>query len=670
MKRDFGPAGVAHVAVALALAVAAVARPAAAQDPIEAHTDVQLNRIFVEAQKQLQAGDWREAIARWQSLVGGSAEADVVVRLPQKENLVGVRENARRELRRIPDEFAALYRELYGAEASAAFAAAAAEQDPAATLAAVRRYPLAAGAAENQASALASLFPRPDPLDTPGFGFPSASAAAAALANPGELLWSFSAVEPDNDYVTHRLVALHPVAFGDAVIVHSGDAVEAVRRANGVLLWSARGDPGSVRPPAAVAAIGPRAVKRGPSAPALLTTACGGGLVIAVLDATPGRPGDPGVGQPVVALDAKDGALLWTASGAKLTDKGLLYSAPLLVGRRVYLAALPEDAMGVKGLVPALVCLDAETGKLLWRTPVPYRRVPEATARGRGSLVRPTALGYSGGVVYFPTQRRTIAALDAASGEVLWCFDYGEGRVAGRAPTDDLGLVNPVLVRDGMVLAAPADSPHLLALAEATGRLAWSFARENWAHLLGERDGVVYLAGGAAAAVAVKTGVPRGAHIAGAAATVERGCLTAREVIACRQDGFARLSPDDGKAYAGPDGQGFTRYVLEGASGFGNVQVLPDLVLVAGGGRIWAFAQGGPAPAAAAGGGDVAGLIEQMGSRRWSERSAAYAALAALGPAAAEALEAATDHPDAEIAWRARLLLERVRGGERLVGER
>ncbi len=58
--------------------------------------------------------------------------------------------------------------------------------------------------------------------------------------------------------------------------------------------------------------------------------------------------------------------------------------------------------------------------------------------------------------------------------------------------------------------------------------------------------------------------------------------------------------------------------------------------------------------------GAVEHLVERLGSAQWAERQRASWQLAALGAAAKPALERAAAGPDAEVAWRAKRLLERL----------
>ena len=125
----------------------------------------------------------------------------------------------------------------------------------------------------------------------------------------------------------------------------------------------------------------------------------------------------------VLALDATTGALKW--------DNELDYpiiSAPEAVENLVYVG-VRKDSRGSNSTVYAL---DSATGEIRWRVACDVGE-PETigrSANGLASIPSPLDVYSSptvaGGMVYFGSSDHHVHALDAATGEVQWCFRTGE----------------------------------------------------------------------------------------------------------------------------------------------------------------------------------------------------------------------------------------------------
>ncbi|MBI3269259.1 MAG: PQQ-like beta-propeller repeat protein [Planctomycetes bacterium] len=650
----------------------------AAQDAVDYRQDRATNFLFVEAQKLRERGDWKGALGIYQGLLDRESPPDLMLRMATGQ-LVGVREKARRELAGLPAEFKSLYEELYGADAARALAKAREAKDAGAVLEAVRRYPIAPGAAEAEAQALAALLPPPDREDAPGFGVPPAAGVGAEpfRASAG-LAWTY--VSPDAAAGGENPLpgsAIVPVAAGPLLLLHLGAELVAVHRASGETQWSAR--------PTRAAIGDPGAKDFGGPVPPFRVPACAHGSAAAVLDVHP-IDGDARTVQHLLLVSLRDGLTRWGTRVSVVAQRAqaaeaMIYSPPLLAGTRLYVAVLLRPS-GAGAHVPGLACLETAKGRVLWVTPLPYRRSAEATGLGGSPLIQSTALGRGAGRIYVPTNRRTLAAVDAVTGEALWCQDYGALPTVppgSPAVTDVLGT-NPVLVADGAVVTAPCDSPYVLAYPEDGGKLRWKAGRAFSPHLLGSRDGLVFLAGNLAQALDLGTGLIRWQHRVFAGEPGPRGCLAGSEVLACRLDGFLRLSAATGEpssggaAGAGAETGTPKAFAWRGGLGFGNLYVSGELLLVASGDRVLAFrnatATGPRKSGGETTGGDLGECVAKLGSRRWSERQAATERLTGMGSAAVAALEAARADEDPEIAWRAARILERIHASELLEGEK
>ncbi|QDU96574.1 PQQ-binding-like beta-propeller repeat protein [Lignipirellula cremea] len=104
-----------------------------------------------------------------------------------------------------------------------------------------------------------------------------------------------------------------------------------------------------------------------------------------------------------------------------------------------------------------LVCMDAATGRTLWRTTFPQRGNNFQTHKHRGHF--PVAL-VAGGVVYQPGTTGRMYAVDEETGKVLW--EYPDAQPEAHVTTQggiDCHAPSPVLV-DGVVVFAASGRVH------------------------------------------------------------------------------------------------------------------------------------------------------------------------------------------------------------------
>ena len=177
---------------------------------------------------------------------------------------------------------------------------------------------------------------------------------------------------------------------------------------------------------------------------------------------------------------AVSGKLKWTTeSVAELRDVVWL-SDPAPAYNLAFAIYLERGDMNQHGLA----ALDAETGRLRWKTLLVTGATPIHTLNG--NLLASVNLGppaIDGGEVFVATGLSSVASVNAFSGEVKWItshpklsfadfHQYGyDGRVR-IATTFCSGPLSPVIAGDS-VLVAPKDGPGLLALDRQTGVVRW-----------------------------------------------------------------------------------------------------------------------------------------------------------------------------------------------------
>jgi outer membrane protein assembly factor BamB len=167
--------------------------------------------------------------------------------------------------------------------------------------------------------------------------------------------------------------------------------------------------------------------------------------------------GDRGSSAFVVAFDLATGKRLWeTPNGRNYRNSygDGQRSTPTIDGERLY-------ALGARG---DLVCLNASTGNVIWRT--------DLTQEFRGSIPE---WGYSESplvvgdriIVSAGASNASIVALDKMTGAVLW-----------RSPGDRAAYASPVVARVGSVTQAVFFSDRrTLGVDVRDGRVLWSYPR-------------------------------------------------------------------------------------------------------------------------------------------------------------------------------------------------
>jgi outer membrane protein assembly factor BamB len=154
--------------------------------------------------------------------------------------------------------------------------------------------------------------------------------------------------------------------------------------------------------------------------------------------------------------------LLWdarTANGGPNVGTG--YSSLAIVGNRIY-------TMGDRERAGHVICLNAETGKVLWTTPV----APVHTERmAPGPHCTPTV---DGDRVYGLSAQGHLVCLDAESGSLRWKRDVPK-EFKGSAPHWDYSE-SPLVDGEKLVVTPGGKEAVMVALDKQTGAVLWKCA--------------------------------------------------------------------------------------------------------------------------------------------------------------------------------------------------
>jgi outer membrane protein assembly factor BamB len=160
-------------------------------------------------------------------------------------------------------------------------------------------------------------------------------------------------------------------------------------------------------------------------------------------------------------------------------EVGAGYATPIIVGDRVYVFARRRDD-------DVMLCLNAETGDLIWETryPAPYAPGKPAATHGAGPKATPT---YHLGRLFSLSASGILAAFDAATGKLLW-------KTAAPSEAPYFNAASSPVADGALVFAHPGNYGPLTAYDAATGRVSWTaggdgfFASPTIATLAGTRQ--------------------------------------------------------------------------------------------------------------------------------------------------------------------------------------
>ncbi|MCP4377587.1 MAG: PQQ-binding-like beta-propeller repeat protein [bacterium] len=176
---------------------------------------------------------------------------------------------------------------------------------------------------------------------------------------------------------------------------------------------------------------------------------------------------------------SRAGRLMWQSNDKTVNNDdailgGKFISVPTVYNGRIY-SLLTFRSMY------HLVCLDAKTGKLLWRAAI--SQVPNMGRNyqmyNQHHLDKGSPVAIAEGMAFVSTNAGVVAAFEAESGSAVWAYQY-DSKI-NRAISSRHGSiiqiagqpsVNPIIVARGKVITLPADSSTLLMLSVVDGKLS------------------------------------------------------------------------------------------------------------------------------------------------------------------------------------------------------
>ena len=288
-----------------------------------------------------------------------------------------------------------------------------------------------------------------------------------------------------------ELLSYHPIVHGNLLLVSrmhgKVPSIFAYDVRTGEPVWASGSDlPGRIFADQEAPLASARSTRGRMGVPRFTLSACEGKLFAKIGDPVTCRPREvplTGSGGYLVCLDLEaQGQLLWKIApdDAQWAFEG----SPVSDGTNVYVALRRSDVEPQA----YVACFDAQTGRRKWRTMICAAQTP---ARGQILEVTHNLLTLAEDTLYYNTHLGAVGAINAVDGRIRWITQYRrelKGNLARRASHMFRDLT-PVVYYEGILLVAPADIPHILALDASTGALLWdSDLPDDAIHLLGVVD--------------------------------------------------------------------------------------------------------------------------------------------------------------------------------------
>ena len=297
-------------------------------------------------------------------------------------------------------------------------------------------------------------------------------------------------------------LAYYPAVVQDTVYLNDGTGIWAWNLRTGAPAWPTEAERGGRIHPL----LSPDALlepRRPVAGTPLRTVTVGNGRLYAALGSVVTTPAPMELREQfseLVALDiaAGQGRLLWTLPHTELTARlntgdndappWMWEGTPVLIGTRLY-AALSRRRPQLEWCV---VCLDAETGLLLWQSAAGMSRPAPPDHENLSSQLLLTA---GDGLVYLATHWGTVVAFDAQDGRLRWGLNYRSQPPEPSGRTPQMPAPAPSLIHQTLIVA-PLDSPHVLAMDARTGLVLWQQPlKDSIGYVLGATDGHAIVSG-------------------------------------------------------------------------------------------------------------------------------------------------------------------------------
>ncbi len=211
----------------------------------------------------------------------------------------------------------------------------------------------------------------------------------------------------------------------------------------------------------------------------------------------------------MLAIDASTGKEIWNlVKDTGLDDNYLACGAPVPYRDSVVFQARRVESLHIQYY---LVCADAKTGALRWRTALAH--TPLSGIRYYGHREAANIIATSGNIAIVQSAASTITSVNLDTGRIAWGIrynsDFTNHRTGGQyhrmydAPAN---VANPPMIVGDRVIVKPCDSFRVMCLRIDDGQLLWSKTDSRIAHLAGIDGNKLFVVGPGVREIDIITG--------------------------------------------------------------------------------------------------------------------------------------------------------------------
>ena len=291
-----------------------------------------------------------------------------------------------------------------------------------------------------------------------------------------------------------------PAAVDGTLFVTGVDTLQALEQKTGKVIWLQQWNAGEL----------PWNNNQFTGYPLSCPSVAGGGVYLRVFE---------GKQSGLRCYASSDGVLRWSSVGSEKTKKMIWLSDPVVAYGQaiaVYLERNDDETC-----IHGVAALDARSGELRWKRPLVSGNT--GIRMGNEYIASTFHLGppaADDGVIYTPTGLGSMAAVNAATGDVVWLSGYpamqinepnrGNSNITDSVQSRIQKLLarapaSPVIAGD-VVILAPKDAPGLIAFSRQNGELRWRNEILDYRFLAGTCEGNLLVVDDSVKAIRTATG--------------------------------------------------------------------------------------------------------------------------------------------------------------------
>lgn len=203
-------------------------------------------------------------------------------------------------------------------------------------------------------------------------------------------------------------------------------------------------------------------------------------------------------------VESQQGKLIWKTDANQVLENWRFSGAPLVVDNHLFVATRrnhPQTEFGI-------ACFEAATGHLVWESTVASAL---ANVAGNYHFMSHDLLTMGGRSIYHLSHSGSITAINPTDGTIRWLITYPSEPTKRMTDANDplQSQLVPCIYKSGILLATPNDQKTLMAIDADSGVIIWQHeVAGGIQHLLGVNASTIVVSGQRLTGLQLTTGQP------------------------------------------------------------------------------------------------------------------------------------------------------------------